>query len=84
MVIGLRPTGQESACIPGARRKAAWGLHQAPVDAVEGAAALVDSVQVPQRLRQLLLLDALHCRVARACTVQPVLALLLLLHHLPC
>lgn len=38
-----------------------------PVCGVEGTAALVNSVQVPQRLRQLLLLDALHRRVPWSC-----------------
>lgn len=38
-----------------------------PVCGVEGTAALVYPVQVPQRLRQLLLLDALHCRIPWSC-----------------
>ena len=38
-----------------------------PVNAVEGAAALVNAVQVPQRLRQRLLLDAIHCRLPDTC-----------------
>ena len=39
-----------------------------PVNTVEGAAALVNAVQVPQGLRQHLLLDALHCRLPNTCT----------------
>lgn len=45
-------------------------MAQSPVVAVEGAAALVNPVQVPQRAWQHLLLDALHCRIACACTMR--------------